>query len=144
MQQILKINSFTSACLTWNFVLLHSYFHERRLFNESIIRIHLIFLFQNFRLHDFCFHWCRIFYALELGSIACESFSIALFVLYMKLISYAYSIFLGFPPLNTGSILCWPRYKSQETSLVGTLFLHSHYFLRPLKWETMFWFLVFS
>ena len=143
MQQILKINSFTSACPTWNFVLLHSFFHEGRLFNESIIRIQLI-LFQNFRLRNICFHGGILLYVPELGSIECESFSISLFGLYMKLISYVYSVFWGFSPLNKGSILCWSRYKSQEESLVGTFFLHSDYFLRPLKWETMFSFLVFS
>ena len=94
--------SFTSACMDLTFVLLHSYFHKGRIFNESIIRIHLIFLFQNFGLWNFCFHGGRLFYALELWSIACESFPIALFGLYLKLISYVYSVFWGLPPLTKG------------------------------------------
>ena len=123
-QHILKINSFTSACMAWNFVLLHSYFHKGILSNESIIRIQLIFLFQNFGLWHFCFHGGKLFYSLELWSIARESLPIALFGLYLKLIPYVYNLFWGLPPLNKGCILCWIRYKSQEASLVGSLFLH--------------------
>ena len=143
-QHIIKRNSFTSACPAWDFVLLHSYFHEGRLFNESIIRIQLIFLFQNFGLWHLFFHGGRLFYALELWSIACESFPSALFGLYLKLISYVYGVFWGLLPLKKWYILGWHRYKSQEASLVGSLFLHSEYFLRPLKSKTMFRFLVFS
>ena len=135
-QHILKRNSFTGPCSAWTFVLLHSYFHEGRIFNESIIKIQLIFLFQNFGLWHFCFHGGRLFYALELWSITCESFSIALFGLYLKLISYVYSVFWGFPPLNKGSILCWLRYKSQEESLFGYFLLNSEYFLRSLESKT--------
>ena len=65
-QHIIKSNSFPSACLALTFVLFHSYFNKGRLFNESIIRIQLIFLFQNFGLWHFYFHGGRLFYALEL------------------------------------------------------------------------------
>ena len=134
MQHIFKISSFTSACSAWTFVLLHSYFNEGRLFNESKIKVHLILLFQNFGLWHFCFHGGRLFYPLELWPIACESFPVALFGLCLKLISYVYSVLWGLPPLNyKGCILFWVRYKSQEASLFGSLFLHSDYLFRSLE-----------